>query len=57
MFHGRQIPLEESLAAVDAVTLDDVKNIAREHFATEKIAFAALGNLDGLKINRKRLAI
>ncbi len=57
MLHGRQITLEESLANVNAVTLDDVRNIAREFFKTEKIAFAALGNLNGLKITRKRLAV
>jgi predicted Zn-dependent peptidase len=57
MLHGRQITLEESLANVDAVTLEDVRNIAREFFKTEKVAFAALGNLNGFKINRKRLAI
>jgi predicted Zn-dependent peptidase len=57
MLHGRQITLEESLANVDAVTLDDIRQLAREFFTTEKIAFAALGDLNGLKVNRKRLAI
>jgi predicted Zn-dependent peptidase len=57
MLHGRQITLEESLANVEAVTLEDVRKIAREFFTTEKIAFAALGELNGLKVTRKRLAI
>lgn len=57
MLHGRQITLEESLANVNAVMLDDVRNIAREFFRTEKIAFAALGNLNGMKITRKRLVV
>ena len=57
MLHGRQITLEESLANVDAVALEDVRTLAREFFTTDKIAFAALGDLDGLKITRKRLAI
>jgi predicted Zn-dependent peptidase len=57
MLHGRQITLEESLRNVDAVTLDDVRNIAREFFRTELVAFAALGDLRELKVNRKRLAI
>jgi predicted Zn-dependent peptidase len=57
MLHGRQITLEESLANVDAVTLEDVRTIAREFFTTEKIAFAALGDLNGLKVTRKRLAV
>ncbi len=57
MLHGRQITLEESLANVAAVTLDDIQNVAREFFRTDNIAFAALGNLPKLKVNRKRLAI
>jgi predicted Zn-dependent peptidase len=57
MLHGRQITLEESLANVVAVTLDDVRSLAREFFKTEKMAFAALGDLNGVKVNRKRLSI
>lgn len=57
MLHGRQITLEESLANVAAVTVGDVQNVARDFFRTENIAFAALGNLPGIKVNRKRLAI
>ncbi len=57
MLHGRQITLEESLANVAAVTVSDVQNVARDFFRTENIAFAALGNLPGIKVNRKRLAI
>ena len=57
MLHGRQITLEESLRNLDAVTLDDVRDLAREFFRTEKIAFAALGDLKGTKINRKRLEV
>ena len=57
MLHGRQITLAESLRNLDAVTLDDVRDLAREFFRTETVAFAALGALNGIKINRKRLAI
>ena len=57
MLHGRQISLEESLKNTEAVTLDDIRKLARKFFRTDKIAFAALGNLKGLKINRKRLAV
>ena len=57
MLHGRQITLEESLANVDAVTLDEVRDVAREFFRTENIAFAALGDLRDVKVNRKRLTI
>jgi predicted Zn-dependent peptidase len=57
MLHGRQISVEESLANTEAVTRKEVQNLAKEFFRTEKVAFAVLGNLKGLKVNRKRLAI
>ena len=57
MVHGRQISLEETLEKIEAVTVEEVREIAREFFQTEKIAFGALGNLNGLKITRGRLEI
>lgn len=57
MVHGRQIPVEETLANLEAVTIDDVQTVAAEFFQTEKVAFAALGDLDGLKISRDRLSV
>ncbi len=57
MIHGRQIPVEETLARLDAVTMEEIRELAREFFQTEKTAFAALGNLNGLKIKRERLEI
>ena len=57
LLHRRQITVEESLANVDAVMLKDVHALAKKYFRTEKIAFAALGNLNGVKVDRKRLAI
>ena len=55
MVHGRQISVEETLAAVDAVTAVDCESIANEFFRTENIAFAALGDLKGLSIDREKL--
>lgn len=57
MIHGRQITVEETLANIDAVTTADLHNLAREFFVTENIAFAALGDLEGLSISRETLAI
>lgn len=57
MVHGRQISLEETVAKIEAVTAEDVQELAGEFFQTEKIAFGALGNLNGLKIKRERLVI
>lgn len=57
MVHGRNIPFEETIAAIDAVTLDEVQSLAQRFFRTELVAFAALGDLNGLKVDRDRLAI
>ncbi len=57
MVHGRQISIEETLQKIEAVTREEVQALAAEFFQTEKIGFGALGNLNGLKINRQRLAI
>jgi len=57
MVHGRQISLEETIERIEAVTLEEIQQLAREFFQTEKIAFGALGNLNGLKIKRERLEI
>lgn len=57
MVHGKQISIEETLQKIEAVTLEEVQDLAKEFFQTEKVAFAALGNLNGLKIERDRLEI
>ena len=57
MIHGRQIPVEESLTNLAAVTLEEVHAVAREFFRTENLAFVALGELDGLSATRERLAL
>ncbi len=57
LLHGYQITVEETLANIETVTTDDVADLAREFFRTESIAFAALGDLNGLSIDRDRLAI
>jgi predicted Zn-dependent peptidase len=45
MTHGRQIPVEETLMKIDAVAVDEAHNLAQEYFRSERIAFAALGDL------------
>jgi len=39
------------------VTLAETAAIAKEFFSTESIAFAAVGDLKGVSINRGRLSI
>ncbi|MBP6003387.1 MAG: insulinase family protein [Pyrinomonadaceae bacterium] len=55
--HGRQISVEESLDTLNAVTLDDIRSLAAEHFVTDRMAFAALGDLKRLKVGREHIAI
>lgn len=54
---GRIIPLEETLRNIESVTTEQVQSLAQEFFQTERIALAALGNLNGLKIERERLDV
>lgn len=57
MIHGRQIPLDETLDNLNAVTTQDLQDVATDFFRTENIAFAALGDLKALKIDRETLSI
>lgn len=54
---GRQISVEETLERIENVNIQEVQEIANEFFHTDKIALAALGNLNGLKIDRERLDV
>ncbi|MCL6444766.1 MAG: insulinase family protein [Alicyclobacillus sp.] len=47
---GREITLDETLACVNAVTVEDVSAIARE-LLTQKFALAAVGPMSGLKLD------
>ena len=57
MLHGRQISVEESLAKTEAVTIEQIQTVANQFFRTEMVAFAALGDLKGLKMDRAKLTI
>ena len=57
MLHGRQIPVEETLANIEATTTEEIKAVAQEFFKEDNVAFAALGDLDGLNVERDRFAI
>jgi len=41
--HGREIPVEETLAKIDAVTKVDVSSLAKEMFADDRMSTAAIG--------------
>ncbi|OLE54861.1 MAG: hypothetical protein AUG51_05835 [Acidobacteria bacterium 13_1_20CM_3_53_8] len=57
IIHGRRIPPDEIIARVEAVTPEDAQHIARTFFNSERVALAALGNLNGFKVDRSRLEI
>ena len=57
MVHGRQISVEETLEKIDAVSRDECQAIAAEFFRTDNVAFAALGDLGGLSVERSDLRL
>ena len=57
MTHGRQISLGETLSTIEAVTKNDIQDLAEEFFKSDQIAFAALGDLNGFRVSRKQLKI
>lgn len=55
MNFGKFFTLDEIIAKIEAVTAEDLIEIARRFFRTEDIALTVLGRLDGLKIGREML--
>ena len=56
MYFDRFYGMDALIEKIEAVTADDLHEMANEFFRTESIAVTALGNLDGLKISREQLA-
>ena len=57
IIHGRRLRPEEIIARIEAVTPADLRRIARARFTSDKLAFGALGDLNGFKVDRARLEI
>ncbi len=55
MIHGRQIPIEETLENLAAVSLDDVRSIADEFFRADRVALIALGDLSEGEFTKERV--
>jgi predicted Zn-dependent peptidase len=55
--HGRRITPDEILRRLEEVTVEDIRRVAREYFTSEAMSLAALGNLNGFKVDRARLEI
>jgi len=56
IYFGQFHTTDELLAAVEAVTAEEVQALAQEFFRTEAIAAALVGSLDGFRLTRDLLA-
>lgn len=52
MTHGRFFTLDELARSIDAVTAEEIQQIAREFFQPGKIGLAALGRVDSLGVTQ-----
>jgi predicted Zn-dependent peptidase len=57
IIHGRRISPDEMIRRLEAVTADDIQQIAQTYLVSEKLALGALGNLNGFRVDRSRLEI
>ncbi|MCI0353724.1 MAG: insulinase family protein [Acidobacteria bacterium] len=55
MYFDHFFGLDEIIAQVEAVTSDDVRNLAEEYFRPEAIAVTVLGNLEDWTLTRENL--
>jgi len=56
LYFDKFLTLDEMLDSIEAVTRDEVQQIAREFFRSESIALAMLGRLGDVKLTREDLA-
>src|ERR1700690_1744564 len=56
MYFDRFYDLDELIEKIEAVTAEDLTQLANEFFKAESVAVTVLGNLNGLKISREQLA-
>jgi predicted Zn-dependent peptidase len=57
IIHGRRISPDEVIEKIRAITPEHLTEIARRYFTSESLAVGALGNLNGFRVDRSRLAI
>ena len=56
MYFDRFFGLDEIIERIEAVTADEVVQLANDFFHPDKIAVTVLGNLEGMKLSREQLA-
>jgi predicted Zn-dependent peptidase len=57
IIHGRYISPDEIIRRLEAVTPEDLQQVARACFTSNALALAALGDLNGFRVDRARLEI
>jgi predicted Zn-dependent peptidase len=55
MYFDRFFSMDELLEKIEAVTAQQLQDLANEFFHTESVAVTVLGNLNGLKLSRDQL--
>ncbi|GAC1430984.1 MAG: pitrilysin family protein [Terriglobales bacterium] len=56
MYFDHFYGLDELIEKIEAVTTEELQELAKKFFRTESIAVTVLGNLNGLKLSRDQLA-
>jgi predicted Zn-dependent peptidase len=56
MYFDHFYGLDELIAKIEAVTAEELLELANQFFETDNIAVTVLGNLNGLKLTREQLA-
>jgi len=56
LYFGRHYSTDEIIKSIDALTREEIRDLARELLKPEKIGAAVLGNLEGFKLRRSALA-
>jgi predicted Zn-dependent peptidase len=57
IIHGRRITPEEVIEKIEAVTPDDLQQVAKDFFKHDSLSLGALGDLNGFSVDRERLRI
>lgn len=57
IIHGRRITPDEIIRRIEEVTIEDIARVAQKYFTTDAMSLAALGDLNGFRVDRTRLEI
>jgi predicted Zn-dependent peptidase len=57
IYRDRTDTLDEMLAAIERVSIDDIQRLAQLFFASGSLGVTVLGNVNGLQVSREQLAV